>query len=90
MTFSDIYQISSSFLTNVYKYFDLIMQQAHGRAVETARSVSKITVNFYQTLDMHASKLTEIMEDAHAVNDEKLSEFEKKFEVSIVFLILTF
>ncbi|XP_050291706.1 kinesin-like protein KIN-5D [Quercus robur] len=55
-------------------------REAHARAVETARSVSKITVNFFKTLDMHASNLTQIVEEAQTVNDEKLSELEKKFE----------
>jgi hypothetical protein len=55
--------------------------QAHSRAVETARSVSKVIVNFVETLDMHASNLTQIVEEAQIVNDHKLSELEKKFEV---------
>lgn len=55
--------------------------QAHSRAVENARSVSKVTVNFFKTLDMHASNLTKIVEEAQTVNDQKLFEFEKKFEV---------
>lgn len=55
-------------------------REAHSRAVETTRSISKITVNFFKTLDGHASKLTEIVEEAQTVNDQKLSELEKKFE----------
>ncbi|GLT33853.1 hypothetical protein SLA2020_084100 [Shorea laevis] len=55
-------------------------RQAHSRAVETARSVSKIAVNFFETLDMHACKFTQIVGEAQKVNDKKLSEFEKKFE----------
>ncbi|GMY10722.1 kinesin-like protein KIN-5D [Fagus crenata] len=55
-------------------------REAHARAVETARSVSKITVNFFKTLDMHASNLNQIVEEAQTVNDQKLSALEKKFE----------
>ncbi|GKV08217.1 hypothetical protein SLEP1_g19882 [Rubroshorea leprosula] len=55
-------------------------RQAHSRAVETARSVSKIAVNFFETLDMHASKFTQIVGEAQKVNDQKLSELEKKFK----------
>lgn len=33
---------------------------------------------------MHASNLTQIVEEAQTVNDEKLSELEKKFEVAAV------
>ena len=46
-----------------------------------ARSVSKVTVDFFKTLDMHASSLTQIVEEAKTVNDKKLSELEEKFEV---------
>lgn len=46
-----------------------------------ARSVSKVTVDFFKTLDMHASSLTQIVEEAQTVNDQKLSELEEKFEV---------
>ncbi|MBA0774525.1 hypothetical protein Gotri_009728 [Gossypium trilobum] len=55
-------------------------REAHSRAVDNARAISKIAVNFFATLDMHASKLTKIVEEAQAVNDNKLSEFEKQFE----------
>lgn len=57
------------------------MKQAHARGVETARLISKITVSFFKTLDVHATNLNQIMEEAHTVNDKKLLEFEKKFEV---------
>lgn len=52
--------------------------------MESSRSVSKITVNFFKTLDSHASNLGQIVEEAQTVNDHKLSEFEKKFEVVIM------
>ncbi|PIN10075.1 Kinesin-like protein [Handroanthus impetiginosus] len=55
-------------------------REAHSRAVETTRSISQITVNFFKTLDGHASKLGKIVEEAQTINDQKLSELEKKFE----------
>ncbi|RDX78228.1 Kinesin-like protein KIN-5D [Mucuna pruriens] len=55
-------------------------REAHTRAVETTRAVSKITVNFFETIDRHASSLTQIVEEAQLVNDQKLCELEKKFE----------
>ncbi|KAF8395042.1 hypothetical protein HHK36_018981 [Tetracentron sinense] len=55
-------------------------REGHCRAVETTRSISKITVKFFKTLDLHASKLTQIVEEAQTVNDQKLCELEKKFE----------
>ncbi|KAL1558091.1 Kinesin-like protein KIN-5D [Salvia divinorum] len=55
-------------------------REAHSRAVETTRSISQITVNFFKTLDGHASMLGQIFEEAQTNNDQKLSELEKKFE----------
>ncbi|CAA2933623.1 kinesin KIN-5D [Olea europaea subsp. europaea] len=55
-------------------------REAYTRAIATTRSISQITVNFFKTLDMHASKLGEIVEEAQTTNDQKLSELEKKFE----------
>ncbi|KAG1337970.1 kinesin-like protein KIN-5A [Cocos nucifera] len=57
-------------------------QQREGfvRAVETTRSISKITTDFFQTLDVHASKLNKILEESQTVHDQKLFELEKKFE----------
>ncbi|KAK2424881.1 kinesin protein KIN-5D [Trifolium repens] len=55
-------------------------REAHVRAVETTRAVSKITMNFFETIDRHASSLTQIVEETQVVNDQKLSELEKKFE----------
>lgn len=55
-------------------------QEAHSRAVETSRSITQITMNFFKTLDMHASKLSEIVEEAKTVNNQKLCDLEKKFE----------
>ena len=52
--------------------------------METTRAVSKITVNFFETIDRHASSLTQIVEEAQLVNDQKLCELEKKFEVIAV------
>ncbi|KAL8089767.1 hypothetical protein AgCh_039305 [Apium graveolens] len=55
-------------------------REAHSRAMETTRSISQITVNFFNTLDTHASNLSQIVEHAQTDNDQKLSELEKKFE----------
>ncbi|ESQ37425.1 hypothetical protein EUTSA_v10002384mg [Eutrema salsugineum] len=55
-------------------------RKAHSQAMNSARSVSKVTVEFFKTLDTHATKLTGIVEEAQTVNHKKLSEFENKFE----------
>ncbi|GFP80330.1 125 kDa kinesin-related protein [Phtheirospermum japonicum] len=55
-------------------------REAHRRAVETTRSISKITGSFFKTLEGHASNLGQIVEEAQMINDEKLSELENKFE----------
>lgn len=61
--------------------------QAHSRAMETTRSISQITVNFFNTLDTHASNLSQIIEEAQTDSDQKLSELEKKFEVIKLFYL---
>ncbi|CAI9287932.1 unnamed protein product [Lactuca saligna] len=55
-------------------------REAHSRAVETSRSISKTTMTFFDTLDIHATKLTKIVEDGQTVNDQQLFDLEKKFE----------
>ncbi|KAL2899206.1 Kinesin-like protein KIN-5D [Bienertia sinuspersici] len=55
-------------------------REAHSRTVETTRSISKVTQNFFNTLDTHASKLTCIVEESQTVNEQKLSDLERKFE----------
>ncbi|KAK4492021.1 hypothetical protein RD792_002810 [Penstemon davidsonii] len=55
-------------------------REAHVRAVETTRSISQVTENFFKTLDGHATKLGQIVDEAQTTNDHKLSELEKKFE----------
>lgn len=54
--------------------------EAHSRTVETTRSISKVTLNFFNTLDTHASKLTCIVDEAQTVNEQKLSDLERNFE----------
>ncbi|KAK2997456.1 hypothetical protein RJ639_024521 [Escallonia herrerae] len=55
-------------------------REAHTRAVVTTRSISQTTVNFFKTLDMHAAQLSQIVEEAQTVNDQKFSELEKNFK----------
>ncbi|KAK6142057.1 hypothetical protein DH2020_013886 [Rehmannia glutinosa] len=55
-------------------------REAHSRAIETTRSISQITVNFFKNLDGHALNLGQIVEEAQTSNDQKLSELEEKFE----------
>ncbi|KAF6146841.1 hypothetical protein GIB67_018494, partial [Kingdonia uniflora] len=56
------------------------LREGHSRAVETTRSISNITVNFFKTLDLHSSKLSHIVEEAQTVHDKKLSDLENKYE----------
>lgn len=55
-------------------------REGYSRAVETTRSISRITVNFFQTLDVHASKLSQIVEESQTANDQKLCDLEQKYE----------
>ena len=51
--------------------------------METTRSISKVTTNFFYTLDVHASKLNKILEETQTVQDQQLCDLEKKFEVAL-------
>nr|XP_009409541.1 PREDICTED: kinesin-like protein KIN-5A [Musa acuminata subsp. malaccensis] len=55
-------------------------REGHLRTVQATRSISKITSNFFHTLDVHASTLTKILEESQTVQDKRLHELEKKFE----------
>ncbi|GAB2274291.1 Kinesin-like protein KIN-5D [Dionaea muscipula] len=54
--------------------------EAHCRTVETTRSISKVTTHFFETLDMHASKLIQIVDEGQTISEQKLTDLEKKFE----------
>lgn len=61
-------------------HFAKKQREGHLRAVEASRSISKITAGFFHSLDVHASKLTSILEDTQSVQDQQLVDLEKKFE----------
>ncbi|CAI9759181.1 unnamed protein product [Fraxinus pennsylvanica] len=73
-------QNSLHYQENKLTAYALRQREAHTRAVAITRSISQINVNFFKTLDVHATELGQIVEEAQVVNDEKLSELEKKFE----------
>ena len=55
--------------------------------MEASRSISKITAGFSHSLDVHASKLTNILEDTQSVQDQQLVDLEKKFVVIITLTV---
>uniref|UniRef100_A0A0D9WC38 Kinesin motor domain-containing protein n=1 Tax=Leersia perrieri TaxID=77586 RepID=A0A0D9WC38_9ORYZ len=61
-------------------HFAKKQREGHLRSVEASRSISKITVGFFDSLDVHASKLTSILEETQSVQDQQLLDLEKKFE----------
>ncbi|XP_010542610.1 PREDICTED: kinesin-like protein KIN-5A [Tarenaya hassleriana] len=67
------------------KLSDFAQQQRdlHSRSLESTRSVSTVMLEFFKTLDMHASKQKELAHEAQSVNEQKLSTFQKQFEESI-------
>ncbi|GAA0172516.1 microtubule binding motor protein [Lithospermum erythrorhizon] len=64
------------------KLTDFAQQQrkAHLRAITASRSISQITTKFFNTSDVHASKLNQIVDESQKSNDHKLTELGKKFE----------
>ncbi|GJN36240.1 hypothetical protein PR202_gb25082 [Eleusine coracana subsp. coracana] len=61
-------------------HFAKKQREGHLRAVEASRSISKITAGFFHSLDIHASKLSNILEDTQSVQNQQLLDLEKKFE----------
>ncbi|KAG0495953.1 hypothetical protein HPP92_000644 [Vanilla planifolia] len=55
-------------------------RERHLRTVEATRSISNTTVCFFQTLDIHVSSLSKILEETQAAQYQQLSELERKFE----------
>lgn len=83
-SFLPFYWVYNLLISNTTLAISLTLRlpmQAHSRAMETTRSISQITVNFFNTLDTHATNLSQIVEEAQTDNDQKLFELEKKFEV---------
>ncbi|CAA6654842.1 unnamed protein product [Spirodela intermedia] len=60
--------------------FALQLHAGYLRTLDSTRSISNITTDFFQSLDVHASILIKIMEETQASQDQKLSELERKFE----------
>ncbi|GJM94430.1 hypothetical protein PR202_ga11071 [Eleusine coracana subsp. coracana] len=61
-------------------HFAKKQREGHLRAVEASRSISKITAGFFHSLDIHASKLSSILEETQSVQNQQLLDLEKKFE----------
>ncbi|XP_078179140.1 kinesin-like protein KIN-5A isoform X1 [Carex rostrata] len=55
-------------------------RQGYLRAVEATRGISSITSSFFDSLDVHASNLSSILDESQTVQNSQLLELEKKFE----------
>ncbi|KAJ3676388.1 hypothetical protein LUZ60_003800 [Juncus effusus] len=55
-------------------------REGYLRAVEATRGISSITSNFFDSLDTHASNLSNILEQSQTVQNTQLFELERKFE----------
>ncbi|XP_064970827.1 kinesin-like protein KIN-5A [Musa acuminata AAA Group] len=58
--------------------------EGHLRAIESMRSISKITSSLFETLDIHASKLSKILGESLTIQYQQLHDVEKKFEECVV------
>ncbi|THG19576.1 hypothetical protein TEA_013990 [Camellia sinensis var. sinensis] len=54
--------------------------EAHSRTLQMTQSISSTILNFFESLSLHFSKLTLLMEEACTVNDQELHALEKKLE----------
>eukprot|EP01018_Ginkgo_biloba_P020856 Gb_32401 [translate_table: standard] len=50
------------------------------RTIESTRVISKINTDFFETLERHASKLSQFVEETQIIHDRKLDELEKSYE----------
>ncbi|KAD3337468.1 hypothetical protein E3N88_32988 [Mikania micrantha] len=60
-----------------------LWQQQHEsqlRAYQTTQSASSVTVNFFKSLSKDIFIVIQMVEEARTIYDQKLSEFQKKFE----------
>ncbi|XP_042459706.1 kinesin-like protein KIN-5A [Zingiber officinale] len=73
-------QVSLSEQEDKLVVFAQQQREAHLRAVEATRAISRIASNFFDTLDIHASSLTKIFNESQTMQDKQLLELEKKFE----------
>lgn len=55
-------------------------RERHLRTVEATRSISSKTTDFFNTLDVHITKLANILEETQTSQYQQLSELERKFE----------
>ncbi|KAG8084519.1 hypothetical protein GUJ93_ZPchr0010g9483 [Zizania palustris] len=55
-------------------------REGHLRSVEASRSISEIAIGFFNSLDVHASKLASILDKTQSVQDQQLVDLEKKFD----------
>ncbi|KAG9150723.1 hypothetical protein Leryth_002882 [Lithospermum erythrorhizon] len=53
---------------------DPTLQNSNKRAITASRSISQITTKFFNTSDVHASKLNQIVDESQKSNDHKLTE----------------
>ncbi|KAI8013900.1 Kinesin-like protein KIN-5D [Camellia lanceoleosa] len=54
--------------------------EAHSRTLQMTQSISSTILNFFESLSLHFSKLTLLMEKARTVNDQELHALEKKLK----------
>lgn len=55
-------------------------REAIQRTVDSTRVISKINIDFFATLEKHASKLNCFVEDMQRVHDKKLEDLEKRYQ----------
>ncbi|KAK8946121.1 125 kDa kinesin-related protein [Platanthera guangdongensis] len=75
-------ELQTDFSNQIFKLnvFGQLQHEGHQRTAEATRSISNTFINFLHMLDVHASRLSKILEETQIVEDQQLSNLERKFE----------
>eukprot|EP01018_Ginkgo_biloba_P038679 Gb_18491 [translate_table: standard] len=70
----------SKMVANTQQQREVVTDLGIQRTIESTRVISKIIMDFFKTLERHASELSHFVEENQTVHDKNLAELEKSYE----------
>lgn len=64
----------------------VFFNQNGSRTYETTQLISRVTVNFFKNVSTYVSKVTQMVEEAQRIHEQKLYALEKKYEVGFHYI----